>query len=56
MSLLPQNFDDKIASTLKNYRYRRSIDIDEVESNTQQGKDANTDVEETESDKETKIF
>ena len=30
MSLLPQNFDDEIASTLKNYRYRRNVD--EVES------------------------
>ena len=50
--MLPQNFDDEIASTLKNYRYRRNVD--EVESDKERDKNANRDKEEIELDKETR--
>ena len=52
LSLLPQNFDDEIASTLKNYRYCRTVN--DTESEVEIGKKENIDKDEIESDKETR--
>ena len=50
--MIPQNFDDKIASTLKNYRYRRNVD--EVESDKERYKNGSSDKEEIEPEKESR--
>ena len=52
LSLLPQNFDDEIASTLKNYRYRRTVN--DTESEVDQTRKDHVDKDEIEPDRESK--
>ena len=52
MSLLPQNFNKEIASTLKNYRYRRTVN--DTESEVEKNREENVDKDEIESEKETR--